>query len=228
MKIIRGITFISIFAFPLTAAAQLPKLSTENLRLTIPLIQVDSGESYATKVELIGSDDLTTFSLAAGEYPASFPYNRGDWSHWEDFDSDCQNTRHELLIDTSEVAVTFTRANNCTVSTGQWLDPYTGDSYTLASDLDIDHVIPLKYAHDHGGAVWSAFVKMLFANDPENLLAVDDVENSSKSARGPSEYMPPDKSFHCEYARKWQFISTKYDLELDLQDREVINQSCTG
>ena len=78
--------------------------------------------------------------------------------------------------------------------------------FTNASDVDIDHVIPLKYAHDHGGAIWTLCVKKLFANDPDNLLAVDDGENQFKSAKGPSEYLPPNEDYHCEYATKWTII----------------------
>ncbi|WP_020411235.1 MULTISPECIES: hypothetical protein [Microbulbifer] len=38
------------------------------------------------------------------------------------------------------------------VDTGLWLDPYTGNFYTLASDLDVEHIVPLSWAHEHGGA----------------------------------------------------------------------------
>ncbi|MEX1198246.1 MAG: hypothetical protein WEB57_10340 [Pseudohongiellaceae bacterium] len=34
-------------------------------------------------------------------WAAESEYNRDDWEHWEDFDQDCQNTRHELLISRS-------------------------------------------------------------------------------------------------------------------------------
>ena len=44
-------------------------------------------------------------------------YDRDDWRHWEDFDGDCQNTRHELLIVSSIFPVTFTNARGCTVAT---------------------------------------------------------------------------------------------------------------
>jgi hypothetical protein len=167
--------------------------------LHIPVVEAQIEDTLLyIELELQASEDYGTFSLSDAIELDLLTYDRSTWKHWEDFDGDCQNTRHELLIASSEVPVTFTSSTGCTVATGQWLDPYTGDTYTLASDLDIDHVIPLNYAHLHGGAIWSAFVKKLFANDPENLLAVDDGENQSKSAKGPSQWLPPDESNHCE------------------------------
>jgi len=210
-------------------SAELPKLpaSTKLLRIPVLEAQVEETLSYF-EIELQASEDYSTSSLTDAKALGLLTYDRGTWKHWEDFDGDCQNTRHELLIASSEVPVTFTQTSGCTVATGQWLGSYTGSTYTLASDIDIDHVIPLNYAHLHGGAVWSPFVKKLFANDPENLLAVDDGENQSKSAKGPSEWMPRDVSNHCEYARKWDFLMNKYELVLGAEDLAAVGQVLKG
>lgn len=34
----------------------------------------------------------------------------------------------------------------CTATSGSWLSPYDGATWTAASDLDIDHMVPLKNA----------------------------------------------------------------------------------
>jgi hypothetical protein len=51
-------------------------------------------------------------------------YDRSDWPHWSDDDRDCQNTRHEILISTSKIPVTFKTDDGCNVATGEWFDPY--------------------------------------------------------------------------------------------------------
>jgi len=139
-------------------------------------------------------------------------YNRSDWPHWSDFDSDCQDTRAEVLIKNSQKPVQFRQGGVCTVDAGKWVDPYTGKLWTLASDLDTDHIVPLKWAHQHGGALWSKDKKERFANDFENLLAVEDNLNQSKGAKGPDKWMPPLAEYHCQYLESWERILTRYGL----------------
>lgn len=155
-------------------------------------------------------------------------YRREDYLiSWPDQDDDCQNLRHEMLISESIIEVTFTNPKKCTVSTGIWLDSYTGVYINQASDIDVDHVIPLAFAHKNGGHSWSASQKQTFAVDEDNLLLVDDGENQFKGAKGPSEYLPR-KEFQCEYAGIWLSISVKYNLDLPEQDlgsvQEIIAQ----
>ena len=151
-------------------------------------------------------------------------YVRSDWPHWSDFDGDCLNTRQELLKETSEVSITMT-ASGCTVKTGKWYDPFSGKTYKKASDLDIDHVIPLAWAHRHGGANWSTSKKEKFANDRQNLLVVDDGLNSSKSDQGPTEWMPPNHAYRCEYLAQWVLVMSEYPtLNMTSGEKRVFNK----
>ncbi|PCE67547.1 HNH endonuclease family protein [Salinivibrio sp. YCSC6] len=139
-------------------------------------------------------------------------YNRDDWPHWSDHDLDCQNTRAEILIERSERPVTFTNDKKCTVKTGLWVGQFTGKMYTQASDVDIDHVVALKWAHGHGGQDWPLRQKEMFANDPNNLIIVDDGLNSQKGAKGPDEWVPDDLAYRCKYLKKFTSIITQYQL----------------
>lgn len=140
-------------------------------------------------------------------------YSRKDWPHWIDADRDCQNTRAEILLRDNVGVIKFKRNKLCNVSWGKWVCPYTGNVYTKASDIDVDHIVPLSYAHRHGAASWSRERKREFANDPLNLLAVEDNTNQSKGDKGPAEWMPPLGSYHAEYLRQWSAVICKYGLE---------------
>ncbi len=138
-------------------------------------------------------------------------YNRKDWPHWIDKDGDCQNTRAEILIRDNIGTIKFKRNKSCNVSWGEWVCPYTGKTYYLASGMDIDHIVPLSHAHRTGGANWSRSQKRAFANDPMNLLATEDNANQEKGDQAPNEWMPSRKSYWPEYAKKWRSVKTNMD-----------------
>lgn len=154
--------------------------------------------------------------LIISEISSSIPeYDRDDWNHWIDENGDCQNTRHEVLIEETLETVTYTNDSYCSVSTGKWYGSYTGQYYYNASELDIDHFIPLKNAHQSGGYNWSSAKKEEFANyrlDPNNLIAVNLSANRSKGARGPDEWKPSNTEYWCEYAYDWIRIKDYWNL----------------
>jgi len=157
---------------------------------------------------------IVVLLLTAASVSAS-GYNRKDWPHWEDLDRDCQNTRAEILIRDSRIPVQFKNRRECLVVAGEWFGPYTGRTFYRASDVDIDHVVPLAHAHRAGGAGWPRWKKRQFANDPDNLLAVDDATNQEKGAQPPSQWMPPRSEFWCEYLARWVLIEERYGLRND-------------
>ena len=149
-------------------------------------------------------------------------YERREWlPRWSDVDRDCQDTRHELLIRYSLAPVIFTSRDNCKVAFGLWLDPYTGNFFEKASDLDVEHIVPLKWAHDRGAASWSREKKRRFAEDPENLWLVDDGRNQSKGHRGPDQWMPPYGPVRQVYLRRFLAIAEKYGLQASETESQI-------
>jgi hypothetical protein len=154
----------------------------------------------------------------------SYIYNRKHWKHWSDVDGDCMNTRHEILAAQADGAIKLS-PDGCYVSTGLWDDPFSGKQLTRTSDLDVDHVIPLKWASDHGGHSWSKDKKEQFANDPINLLAVDDGLNQAKGAKGPDQWLPPNNAFRCEYVLIWHLVLQRYpELILLPEEKRIFDK----
>ena len=94
------------------------------------------------------------------------PYDReaqfgGDWT---DADGDCQNTRHEVLVAESTVAPILS-SSGCIVLSGRWTPSYDGGTYTLASELQIDHLVPVSEAWDSGAQAWTQQQRVAFYND---------------------------------------------------------------
>ena len=150
-------------------------------------------------------------------------FNDDDWNFELDFDGDCQSTRQEILILTSRIEVRYTNPRNCVVRTGEWFDEYTGETFEVAVQVEIDHIIPRMYAHTHGGDRWMPERKLQFSNDPMNMILIERREVRRKRDRGPSRYLPREE-FQCEYAYLWDQLSDKYNLQLSSSDRSTISR----
>ena len=150
-------------------------------------------------------------------------YSRSEFGNgWDDADGDCVNTRHELLMKQSTGTVDR-GSNKCTAVRGRWYDPYTGKTFYKAHDVDIDHLVPLKWAWDHGANTWTFSKREQFANDQTNLFAVEASVNRQKGAQGPIEWLPPLKSFQCQYVVRFQRVVLKYGLKLSISEKNRIN-----
>lgn len=128
---------------------------------------------------------------------------------WADEDNDCQNTRQEILISMSTINVAYSDHSNCHVSHGKWVSPFTNRVYSNPRELDIDHVVPLKWAWTHGASVWNTRLREKFANDPVNLFPVEESLNSQKGASG-LEWLPPENQ--CAYIARFMRIVKKFGL----------------
>jgi hypothetical protein len=138
-------------------------------------------------------------------------YSRSKFGHgWTDTDGDCQDSRQEALIAQSTATVRFENNDKCRVASGRWVSPFTGEIIHDPSVMDIDHVVPLKWAWDHGADNWTDEKREAFANDPANLLSVEASLNRQKGAKGPDEWLPP--ANRCEYILRFMRIAIEYRL----------------
>lgn len=173
--------------------------------LLLPLVVACGSKSPTAPTETAAPSSGLPLTIAS--VPTGLaPYNRDDWKTWDDADGDCQDTRAEVLIEESLIAVLFRDMRRCVVDTGRWVDPYTGQTITVAGELDIDHLVPLANAYRSGGWRWTAAQKERYANDlsyPLHLIAVTASANRSKGDQGPESWRPPNTAFWCQYASAW-------------------------
>lgn len=151
-------------------------------------------------------------------------YVRADWPHWIDEDKNCRNTRQEILISRSEKTTKMNK-KGCTVVSGLWDDYYYPEKHTLAKKVDIDHLIPLKHAHENGGAHWTTKQKQNFANDPENLVITNRSYNRQKGAKGIDQWLPVHHQYACRYIKDWMRLKKKYQLVITKQEQHTITNS---
>lgn len=105
-------------------------------------------------------------------------------------------------------------------------DPYTGKEVRFviggASEIDIDHVVALSDAWQKGSATWTAGKRLAFANDPLNLLAVDAGANRSKGDGDVASWLPPNKSYRCDYVARVVSVKVKYQVWVTPAERDAM------
>lgn len=69
-------------------------------------------------------------------------YSRDEFPHW--IESGGCNTRETVLK--RDGANVVTNPSTCAATSGTWVSPYDGATWTAASDVDIDHMVPLANA----------------------------------------------------------------------------------
>ena len=166
-----------------------------------------------------------TMISAVNVMAATAVYDRKDWSIWRT--AKCISTREQVLINTSQSPVITTNAG-CTVKGGVWFDPYTNTIYNTALQIDIDHLVPPRWAIDHGAAKWLHLRKGDFANDLDNLTPVGSSINRSKGDRGPREWLPPTISYQCTYITRFNNVVAKYHLRYKLGERVWMNDALSA
>ena len=142
------------------------------------------------------------------------------------------DTRNDIL-DRDLVDKTYVSIKRCpnAVGTGTLLDPYTSTMVPFTrgnktgASVQIDHIVPLALAWDLGARDWTDEMRIRFANDPANLLAVDGPANQDKGDGEPAVWMPPNRAFHCQYAMQFIAVLRGYGLPVDAPSVPVLRRA---
>ncbi|MFV0452141.1 MAG: S-layer homology domain-containing protein [Propioniciclava sp.] len=212
------------FTVPDSLILRKPVAATALLCLTLArLILVPIEATAATASAATAIDHL---EVVEEDSP---PYDRDFFEHWIDADGDGCDTRAEVLQAESLVPVTY--STGCTVATGEWDSWYDEATWTVASDVDVDHMVPLAEAWRSGAWAWSPAQRRDFANDLDfgpSLEAVTDNVNQSKGDRDVADWLPPSAGATCRYLSDWVRVKYRWKLAIDAVEREVLLDDLVG
>ncbi|TXL87020.1 HNH endonuclease [Streptomyces sp. IB2014 016-6] len=128
--------------------------------------------------------------------------------------------------------VQFRSGSDCVVVAMDLYDPYTGKDIdwkkAKATEVQIDHVVPLSYSWQMGAARWPESKRKQLANDVLNLLPVEGRANSAKRDSGPASWLPPNKKIRCSYAVRFAQVAAKYEMPVTAADRKTMLTQCGG
>ncbi|MEC3977093.1 HNH endonuclease family protein [Amycolatopsis sp. H20-H5] len=162
--------------------------------------------------------ELTTLTVKADGSQTG--YSRDKFPHWIDQGSSC-NTREVVLKRDGTNVKTGT---DCAPTSGSWFSPYDGATWTAASDVDIDHVVPLADAWRTGASAWTTAQRQAYANDLSDpqLIAVTDNVNQQKGDKSPDAWKPPTVGYWCTYASMWVAVKYKFKLTINTAEKSAL------
>ena len=144
------------------------------------------------------------------------------------------DTRNDIL-ERDLVDKTYVSIKRCptAVATGTLHDPYTNASVAfvrgnqIGASVQIDHIVQLALAWDLGARDWPEDMRLRFANDPANLLAVGGQANQDKGDSEPALWMPPNMAFRCQYAVQFVAVLRGYGLSVDAPSAGVLREAAS-
>lgn len=153
-------------------------------------------------------------------------YSRDLFPHWSTVSGSC-NTRETVL---KRDGVNVVQDSACAAVSGSWYSEYDGATWTAASDLDIDHVVPLAEAWRSGANSWTTSKRQQFANDltRPQLIAVTDNVNQAKGDLDPGKWLPSRTTYRCTYARMWVNVKQYYGLSMDSGEKTALVSILNG
>ncbi len=153
---------------------------------------------------------------------------------WVDTDRNGCDTRNDVLARDLVDDVFKPGTRDCVVLSGTLADPYSGTAIAFVrgqgtSELvQIDHVVALSNGWQTGAQGWNADRRAAFANDPLNLLAVDGPLNQQKSDGDAATWLPPDRSYRCDYVARQIAVKATYGLWTTQAEHDAMSTILSG
>ena len=188
--------------------------------------------------EEVGEAAETLETLAVKGRAPRTGYDRDQFGPaWADVDHNGCDTRNDILERDLSDVTHRPGTQDCIVTSGVLQDPFTGAEIQFvrgqdtSSAVQIDHVVALSDAWQKGAQQLNEETRRQFANDPLNLLAVDGPSNSQKGDGDAATWLPPNKSYRCEYVARQIAVKARYALWVTPAEKDAMHEvlgTCPG
>ncbi len=192
------------------------------LSLLVAGISPSQADSVASGLSIIEAQVTKGRAAKTGYTRAQFGQT------WADVDRNGCDTRNDILKRDLTAEVFKEKTRECVVLSGTLIDPFSGETInfvrgnTSSMEVQIDHVVALSNAWQTGAFKLSIKERTAFANDPLNLLAVKGRLNSQKGDGDAATWLPPLKSYRCDYVSRQIAVKIKYKLWFTAPEKEAM------
>ena len=203
-------------------------MSHIEIRIALVLSLLVAGISPAQADSVVSGLSIIEAQVTKGR-AAKTGYTRAQFGQtWADVDRNGCDTRNDILKRDLTGEVFKEKTRECVVLSGTLVDPFSGETINFvrgnvsSMEVQIDHVVALSNAWQTGAIKLSIKDRTAFANDPMNLLAVKGRLNSQKGDGDAATWLPPLKSFRCDYVARQIAVKIKYKLWFTAPEKEAM------
>ena len=203
-------------------------MSHIEIRIALVLSLLVAGISPSQADSVASGLSIIEAQLTKGR-AAKTGYTRAQFGQtWADVDRNGCDTRNDILKRDLTAEVFKEKTRECVVLSGTLIDPFSGERISFvrgnvsSMEVQIDHVVALSNAWQTGAFKLTLKDRTTFANDPMNLLAVKGRLNSQKGDGDAATWLPPLKSFRCDYVSRQIAVKIKYRLWFTAPEKEAM------
>ena len=203
-------------------------MSHIEIRIALVLSLLVAGISPAQADVTPTALSIIETQVAKGRAPKT-GYTRAQFGQtWADVDRNGCDTRNDILKRDLTGEVFKEKTRQCVVVSGTLIDPFSGETINFvrgnvsSMEVQIDHVVALSNAWQTGAFKLTIKERTAFANDPMNLMAVKGRLNSQKGDGDAATWLPPLKSFRCDYVARQIAVKLKYKLWFTAPEKEAM------
>ena len=201
-------------------------MSHIEIRIALVLSLLVAGISPAQADSVASGLSIIETQVTKGR-AAKTGYTRAQFGQtWADVDRNGCDTRNDILKRDLTGEIFKEKTRDCVVLSGTLVDPFSGELINFvrgnvsSMEVQIDHVVALSNAWQTGAFKLTIKERTAFANDPLNLLAVKGRLNSQKGDGDAATWLPPLKSFRCDYVSRQIAVKLKYKLWFTAPEKE--------
>ena len=203
-------------------------MSNIEIRIALVLSLLLAGIAPVKADSVASSLSIIQAQVTKGRAPKT-GYTRAQFGpEWADVDRNGCDTRNDILKRDLTNLVFKEKTKSCTVLSGTLIDPFSGETINFvrgnstSMEVQIDHSVALSNAWQTGAFKLTADQRKAFANDPLNLLAVKGKLNLQKGDGDAATWLPPLKSFRCDYVSRQIAVKMKYKLWFTAPEKEAM------
>ncbi len=209
-------------------------MSHIEIRIALVLSLVVAGITPSQATSVVSGLSVIESQITKGR-AAKTGYTRAQFGQtWADVDRNGCDTRNDILKRDLTEEVFKEKTHECVVLSGILIDPYSGEKINFfrgnisSMEVQIDHVVALSNAWQTGAFKLTLQQRTAFANDPLNLLAVKGRLNSQKGDGDAATWLPPLKSYRCDYVSRQIAVKLKYKLWFTAPEKEAMVRILKG